>query len=188
MRLIRSITGQRNSLREVGQRNYASSVSEYNTVIGSLTAQRRHFLLRDMYDDMILDGVQPTRDTFHFVIVGTMKRSCLQDAFYFSDQMRSMGLVPDVIDEIDGALGDGKGAVEVILKMVSADKKFDTGRRIFQMKKIMKVHRKFIIHMEFPFHDSLENGFIYLFNQQLIVLSAVGVRDFDIDGDIDGAS
>ncbi|PRQ35872.1 putative ATPase, AAA-type, core, P-loop containing nucleoside triphosphate hydrolase [Rosa chinensis] len=30
-----------------------------------------------------------------------------------------------VIDEIDGALGDGKGAVEVILKMVSADKKSD---------------------------------------------------------------
>ncbi|KAA0049164.1 chromosome transmission fidelity protein 18-like protein [Cucumis melo var. makuwa] len=28
-----------------------------------------------------------------------------------------------VIDEIDGALGDGKGAVDVILKMVSADKK-----------------------------------------------------------------
>ncbi|XP_020582922.1 chromosome transmission fidelity protein 18 homolog isoform X2 [Phalaenopsis equestris] len=28
-----------------------------------------------------------------------------------------------VIDEIDGALGDGKGAVEVILKMVAADKK-----------------------------------------------------------------
>ncbi|KAK9068723.1 hypothetical protein SSX86_012838 [Deinandra increscens subsp. villosa] len=32
-----------------------------------------------------------------------------------------------VIDEIDGALGDGKGAVDVILKMVSADKKSDTG-------------------------------------------------------------
>lgn len=30
-----------------------------------------------------------------------------------------------VIDEIDGALGDGKGAVEAILKMVSADKKSD---------------------------------------------------------------
>ncbi|XP_022935346.1 chromosome transmission fidelity protein 18 homolog [Cucurbita moschata] len=28
-----------------------------------------------------------------------------------------------VIDEIDGALGDGKGAVDVIIKMVSADKK-----------------------------------------------------------------
>jgi len=25
-----------------------------------------------------------------------------------------------VVDEIDGALGDGKGAVEVLLKMVSA--------------------------------------------------------------------
>nr|XP_048322724.1 pentatricopeptide repeat-containing protein At4g35850, mitochondrial-like [Ziziphus jujuba var. spinosa] len=80
---------------------------------------------------MMLDGVQPTRDTFHFVIVGTMKSSCLQDAFYFSDQMKSMGLVPDVIDEIDGALGDGKGAVEVILKMVSADKKSDTGKENF---------------------------------------------------------
>ncbi|KAL6971104.1 hypothetical protein U1Q18_030786 [Sarracenia purpurea var. burkii] len=33
-----------------------------------------------------------------------------------------------VIDEIDGALGDGKGAVEVILKMLSAEKKSDTGK------------------------------------------------------------
>ncbi|GLT97836.1 hypothetical protein SLE2022_153820 [Rubroshorea leprosula] len=33
-----------------------------------------------------------------------------------------------VIDEIDGALGDGKGAVDVLLKMVSAEKKPDTGK------------------------------------------------------------
>ncbi|KAL3506350.1 hypothetical protein ACH5RR_031732 [Cinchona calisaya] len=33
-----------------------------------------------------------------------------------------------VIDEIDGALGDGKGAVDVILKMVSADRKTDSGK------------------------------------------------------------
>ncbi|XP_021290988.1 chromosome transmission fidelity protein 18 homolog isoform X2 [Herrania umbratica] len=33
-----------------------------------------------------------------------------------------------VIDEIDGALGDGKGAVDVILKMVSAERKSDFGR------------------------------------------------------------
>ncbi|KAL5781478.1 hypothetical protein ACOSP7_006507 [Xanthoceras sorbifolium] len=33
-----------------------------------------------------------------------------------------------VIDEIDGALGDGKGAVEVILKMVSAESKNDIGK------------------------------------------------------------
>ncbi|OMO99864.1 hypothetical protein CCACVL1_03577 [Corchorus capsularis] len=33
-----------------------------------------------------------------------------------------------VIDEIDGALGDGKGAVEVILKMVSAERKSDSGK------------------------------------------------------------
>jgi len=29
-----------------------------------------------------------------------------------------------VVDEIDGALGDGKGAVEVLLKMVSARCKY----------------------------------------------------------------
>ncbi|XP_022873714.1 chromosome transmission fidelity protein 18 homolog [Olea europaea var. sylvestris] len=33
-----------------------------------------------------------------------------------------------IIDEIDGALADGKGAVEVILKLVSADIKFDSGK------------------------------------------------------------
>ncbi|KAL4561136.1 hypothetical protein LXL04_033298 [Taraxacum kok-saghyz] len=32
-----------------------------------------------------------------------------------------------VIDEIDGALGDGKGAVDVILKMVSSNKKSESG-------------------------------------------------------------
>ncbi|KAL5702496.1 hypothetical protein ACHQM5_027709 [Ranunculus cassubicifolius] len=35
-----------------------------------------------------------------------------------------------VIDEIDGAQGDGKGAVEVILKMVAADKKRESGKGV----------------------------------------------------------
>ncbi|CAL0303132.1 unnamed protein product [Lupinus luteus] len=34
-----------------------------------------------------------------------------------------------VVDEIDGALGDGKGAVEVLLKMISAEKKPDGGKQ-----------------------------------------------------------
>ncbi|GER42432.1 chromosome transmission fidelity factor, partial [Striga asiatica] len=33
-----------------------------------------------------------------------------------------------VIDEIDGALGDGKGAVEILLQLVSAERKNDTGK------------------------------------------------------------
>lgn len=57
----------------------------------------RHFLLRDVYDDMRLDGVQPSRDIFHSLIIGTMKGARLQDAFYFRDEMKAMGLVPDVI-------------------------------------------------------------------------------------------
>lgn len=56
----------------------------------------RPYLLRDVYDDMMLDGVKPERDTFHSLIVGTMKGARMQDAFFFCDQMKSMGLVPDV--------------------------------------------------------------------------------------------
>ncbi|GAB4848053.1 hypothetical protein Ancab_002714 [Ancistrocladus abbreviatus] len=109
MKLLLSIYGNRNSLlRAAGRRyyaaqteaylkrNYANNVSEYNTVIGSITAQRRHYLLRDVYDDMMLDGVQPTRDVFHSLIVGTMKGARLQDAFFFRDEMKAMGLLPDV--------------------------------------------------------------------------------------------
>lgn len=53
-------------------------------------------MLRDAYDDMILDGVQPTRDVFHSLILGTMKGSRLQDAVFFKDQMKAGGLLPDV--------------------------------------------------------------------------------------------
>ncbi|AQK95165.1 Pentatricopeptide repeat-containing protein mitochondrial [Zea mays] len=129
---------------EYARRNYADNNSEYNTVIGSLVAQRRQgsvalmiaasrcvlavrriakreafslrclvlvlllhisrhvlglvppYLLRDAYDDMMLDGVKPERETFHTLIVGTMKGSRLQDALYFRDQMKEMGLKPDV--------------------------------------------------------------------------------------------
>ncbi|KAJ0975645.1 hypothetical protein J5N97_017610 [Dioscorea zingiberensis] len=81
---------------EYARRNYASNLAEYNTVISSLISQRRNFLLRDVYDDMMLDGVQPVRDTFHSLIVGCMKGSRLQDAFFFRDEMKAMGLPPDV--------------------------------------------------------------------------------------------
>lgn len=57
----------------------------------------RHYLLRDAYDDMVLDGVKPERDTFHSLIAGSMRGACLQDAFFFRDEMKTMGLVPDVI-------------------------------------------------------------------------------------------
>ncbi|XP_030530844.1 pentatricopeptide repeat-containing protein At4g35850, mitochondrial [Rhodamnia argentea] len=97
--LFRAALGRRHyaaSAAELEKRNYAKNATEYNTVLGSLTAQRRYGLLRDVYDDMTLDGVQPTRDVFHSLIVGTMRGSRLQDAFFFRDEMKSMGLVPDV--------------------------------------------------------------------------------------------
>ncbi|KAK4768445.1 hypothetical protein SAY87_003586 [Trapa incisa] len=81
---------------ELSRRNYANNISEYNTVVTSISSQRRYFLLRDVYDDMMLDGLQPTRDVFHSLIMGTMRGSRLQDAFFFRDQMKSMGLIPDL--------------------------------------------------------------------------------------------
>ncbi|KZV55487.1 pentatricopeptide repeat-containing protein mitochondrial, partial [Dorcoceras hygrometricum] len=97
--IVRAI-GRRNFTapsEEYLKRNYANNEAEYNTVIGSVVAQRRHYLLRDVYDDMMLDGVKPERDTFQSLIVGTMKGARLQDAFFFRDEMKSMGLVPDVL-------------------------------------------------------------------------------------------
>ncbi|KAL1553350.1 pentatricopeptide repeat-containing protein, mitochondrial-like protein [Salvia divinorum] len=109
MKLIRAISGYHRAVvrasgrrnfcaptEEYAKRNYASDEPGYNTVIGSLTAQRRNYLLRDVYDDMMLDGVKPERDTFHSLIIGTMKGARVQDAFFFRDEMRAMGLVPDV--------------------------------------------------------------------------------------------
>ncbi|KAL4193237.1 hypothetical protein AMTRI_Chr06g175870 [Amborella trichopoda] len=84
------------STEEYAKRNYAKNASEYNTVLSCLISQKRHFLLRDVYEDMLLDGVQPVRDVFHSLIVGTMKGARLQDAFFFRDEMKSMGLLPDV--------------------------------------------------------------------------------------------
>nr|AKF43302.1 pentatricopeptide repeat superfamily protein [Francoa sonchifolia] len=109
MKLLQSIAGNQNTLiralgrryfaastQDYAKRNYASNVLEYTTVVSSLTAQRRHYLLRDVYDDLVLDGVQPSRDLYHSLIVGTMKGARLQDAFFFRDEMKTMGLVPDV--------------------------------------------------------------------------------------------
>lgn len=56
----------------------------------------RYFSLTDVYDDMMLDGVQPTMDVFHLLISGTMKGARFQHAFFFRDEMKAMGLIPDV--------------------------------------------------------------------------------------------
>ncbi|KAJ9562464.1 hypothetical protein OSB04_007624 [Centaurea solstitialis] len=110
MKLLRTISANRQPLLaafgrrqfavsadDYAKRNYANNVSEYNTVIGSLTSQRRIYLLRDVYDDMMLDGVKPERDTFRALVAGSMKGVRLQDCFFFRDQMKSMGLIPDVV-------------------------------------------------------------------------------------------
>ncbi|KAM3713453.1 hypothetical protein ACJW31_01G256700 [Castanea mollissima] len=116
------------STEEYAKRNYANNVSEYNSVVGSLNAQRRHFLLRDVYDDMMLDGVQPTRDVFHSLIVGTMKGVRLQDGFYFKDQMKTTGLLPDVnlyniLISLCGKCKNSDQAVQILEEMKKSEVK-----------------------------------------------------------------
>ncbi|KAF3632911.1 putative SRSF protein kinase 1-like isoform X2 [Capsicum annuum] len=55
-----------------------------------------NYLLRDVYDDMMLDGVKPGRDTFHSLLICTMKGARLQDAFFSCDQ--SMVFIPDIAE------------------------------------------------------------------------------------------
>jgi pentatricopeptide repeat protein len=45
---------------------------------------------------MILDGIQPVSDTFTPLLVGCMKGGRMQDAFYFYEEMKCMGYIPDV--------------------------------------------------------------------------------------------
>ncbi|MCL7036474.1 hypothetical protein MKW94_001949 [Papaver nudicaule] len=142
MKLIKSIIGEhgRSLLRLTGvknfsaaaaagipaeqydRRNYANNLAEYNTVFSSLSSQRKWFLLRDAYNDMLLDGVQPSRESFHSLIIGTMRGARLQDAFYFKDQMKAMGLVPDValynfLISLCGKCGNSEPAIRLLEEM-----------------------------------------------------------------------
>lgn len=113
---------------EYNRRNYAKNVDEYNTVLGSLNAQRRIFLLRDVYEDMMLDGVRPTRETFHALAVGSMRGSRMHDAFFFKDQMKIMGLVPDVtfynfLISTCGKCKNSDQAVQILEEMKSMEVK-----------------------------------------------------------------
>ncbi|KAF8413179.1 hypothetical protein HHK36_001155 [Tetracentron sinense] len=70
---------------------------ESKSTIGVEFATRtvQTFLPRDIYDDMLLNGIQPSRDIFHSLIVGTMKGAHLQDAFFFKDEMKAMGTMDE---------------------------------------------------------------------------------------------
>ncbi|KAG7540215.1 Pentatricopeptide repeat [Arabidopsis thaliana x Arabidopsis arenosa] len=129
--LVRALVSRRyfaSSPEEIAKKNYANDLSEYNTAVHSVTAQRRHYLLRDVYDDMKLDGVQPTADIFHSFVVGTMKGARLSDAFFFREEMKAMGIAPDVnlynfLISTCGKCKNGKEAIRVYDEMKRYDVK-----------------------------------------------------------------
>ncbi|KAL9256333.1 Pentatricopeptide repeat-containing protein [Drosera capensis] len=96
-KLLQSIYGNRTSLlRSVGRRSYSAESSEMYRKRNYANNISEYWLLRDVYDDLTLDGVRPSRDFFHSLVVGTMKGARMQDALFFRDEMKAMGLPPDV--------------------------------------------------------------------------------------------
>ncbi|KAL2611868.1 hypothetical protein R1flu_023560 [Riccia fluitans] len=81
--------------RSVGH-NYGVDLQSYNKLISEINYRRRHYLSRDVYEDMLLDGVQPIRDTFYLLITGCTLSARLQDVLFFFDEMKAMGITPDV--------------------------------------------------------------------------------------------
>ncbi|KAF3324629.1 pentatricopeptide repeat-containing protein [Carex littledalei] len=86
---------------EYEKRNYANNISEYNTVIGSLIAQRspnikkilsltRPYLLRDVYDDMMLDGV----NLYNFLISACGKCKDSNASLKLFQEMKIYGVKP----------------------------------------------------------------------------------------------
>eukprot|EP00897_Mesotaenium_endlicherianum_P008385 jgi/Mesen1/7575/ME000392S06834 len=78
------------------EKTYATNVQEYNEVMYRLARRRLGYMLRDVYEDLLMDGLQPDRDTFHLAIPACMRTNRLQDAFYFFEEMKSTGMVPDL--------------------------------------------------------------------------------------------
>ncbi|GBG61376.1 hypothetical protein CBR_g20407 [Chara braunii] len=79
------------------EKTYARDVQEYNEVLYKLSRSKRAYLMRDVYEDMLMDGIRPNRDTYHLLIPACMKAHRLQDVMYFFSEMKSSGLIPDLV-------------------------------------------------------------------------------------------
>lgn len=65
----------------------------------------------------VLSDSRPKCLVFFFLSIFSF---CILLSLHGGENAYLLPLSFQVVDEIDGALGDGKGAVEVLLKMVSA--------------------------------------------------------------------
>ncbi|CAI5529013.1 unnamed protein product [Closterium sp. Naga37s-1] len=74
---------------------YARNLNEYNAAALELSRSRKPYLLRTLYGDMLMDGVQPNFVTFHAAITACMRANRLHDLVFFFNQMRSRGITPD---------------------------------------------------------------------------------------------
>ncbi|CAI6003436.1 unnamed protein product [Closterium sp. NIES-65] len=74
---------------------YARNLNEYNAAALELSRSRKPYLLRTLYGDMLMDGVQPNFVTFHAAITACMRANRLHDLVFFFNQMRARGITPD---------------------------------------------------------------------------------------------
>jgi pentatricopeptide repeat protein len=61
----------------------------------NLSSLLRTDTMRDVFDDLVLDGITPDRSTFHTILGANMRARCLEDVLYYYDRMMMQGLIPD---------------------------------------------------------------------------------------------
>eukprot|EP00245_Coleochaete_scutata_P010209 TRINITY_DN3533_c1_g1_i1.p1 TRINITY_DN3533_c1_g1~~TRINITY_DN3533_c1_g1_i1.p1 ORF type:complete len:550 (+),score=119.11 TRINITY_DN3533_c1_g1_i1:57-1706(+) len=80
--------------------NYCSTLEDYNTMLYQCCDEKRvatrGHLLRDIYSDMMMDGVRPNRHTYQICIGGISRTKHAHDAFFFFDEMKAHGIAANV--------------------------------------------------------------------------------------------
>ena len=69
-------------------------LAEYKNLLEKLHRKKLYTLTRDLYGEMILDGVVPDHELFELLVQGSVQAMCPNDALYFFGQVREMGMQP----------------------------------------------------------------------------------------------
>ncbi|KAF0917407.1 hypothetical protein E2562_017856 [Oryza meyeriana var. granulata] len=99
----------------------------YNTVIDGLCRRGRLPEARDLFAEMIVDGIAPTVVTYTTIIHWLAREACFDDALKLFDEMARRGIMPNVVTYsslIDGLCKGGRAAsaLELLDRMVKERK------------------------------------------------------------------
>ena len=71
-------------------------LGQYKGLLRRLHQQRLAELSRDLYSEMLLDGVLPDHEMFNHLVAGALNSHNPQDALFYFEQMQGMGMQPGI--------------------------------------------------------------------------------------------